>query len=78
MATMVWVIVTWLAIGAGILCSLAVLGVGVLTVTALVLGAEWDEHEDPTDEACEGRIEECRQMALGLFKTASHEVHDEG
>jgi len=53
-------------IAAGCLVSLAVAAGGVLTVAALLLGAEWSEHEDPADEAGEERIEECRHMAAQL------------
>ncbi len=58
------------AIAAGCLASLAAAVVGVLTVAALLMGAEWEEHEDPTDEACEERIEECRHMAAQLNREA--------
>jgi hypothetical protein len=67
-----WVLIKWLAIGMGMLCSVVALGVGVLTVAALLMGAAWDEHEDPTDEACEWRTEECRHMAAGLCGESHH------
>lgn len=62
----VWVIVTWLAIGAGIVCSIAALAVGVLTVVALVMGGECEDEE-------ENRVMECRQMALGLSGSTKQE-----
>lgn len=61
-------VVEYVFIAGGIVVSLAVAAVGVLTVAALLMGAAWDEHEDPTDEAGEVRLEECRHMAAGLTR----------
>lgn len=59
-------VVEYVFLAGGIAVSLAVVAVGILTVAALLMGAAWDAHEDPTDEAGEERIEECRHMAAGL------------
>ncbi|MEN6336623.1 MAG: hypothetical protein ABFE13_24830 [Phycisphaerales bacterium] len=66
MAVVMWVIVKWLAIGVGILCSLAGLGVGVLTVAAMVMGGECEDEED------QNRLRECRQMYVGLERGMHH------
>lgn len=69
-----WLVSKGILMGVGMICSVAVLGVGVLTVAALLMGSEEEEDDDPTDEAGEVREWECRQMALGLSRGYRDEV----
>ena len=55
-----WVVLSWLAIGLGVLCSLAVIAVAILAVAALVMGSECEDEED------ENRVKECERMAMRL------------